>query len=162
MKLIKILKYTPEKEREFHDLRIASKSGLSTIGESILHDMGMLDGKSAALLTFISVVLAALTFGLTVVEGKTLLAEIVRLGFYAFMATFALAAAIDIRCVYTLGRDDFPQNPTDADYAAVLLSEITIRRRRYSLALQIVRTGGTLLLLFLLGWLVLSFFLLKF
>ena len=100
MRIIKILSYTPDREREFHNLRIASNSGLSTLGESILHDMGMLDGKSAALLTFISVVLAALTFGLTVVEGKTILAEIVRLGFYAFMAAFALGAAINIRCVH--------------------------------------------------------------
>lgn len=79
-----------------------------------------------------------------------------RYGFFAFMALFAIAAAIDIRCVYTMGRDDFTEKLTKDEFENVMLHEITLRRGRYSFALQIVRTGGTLLFLFLFGWLALS------
>ena len=157
MKLIKILRYSPAREKEFHELRMASNSGFSTLGESILHDMSVLDGKSSALLTFISVVLATLIFALSAIDGKTLLDEIIRFGFYVFMVAFSIAGAINIRCVYSLGRDDFPENATSNDYEQVMLSEITIRRRKYTLALQIVRTGGSLLAVFLLAWLLLSY-----
>ena len=87
--------------------------------------MSALDGKSSALLTFISVVLATLIFALSAIDGKTLLDEIIRFGFYASMATFAIAGAINIRCVYSLGRDDFPENATAIDYEMVILREIT-------------------------------------
>lgn len=161
MKLTKTLRYTPAREKEFHELRMTSSSGFSTLGESILHDMSALDGKSSALLTFISVVLVTLIFALSAIDGKTLLDEIIRFGFYASMATFAIAGAINIRCVYSLGRDDFPENATAIDYEMVILQEITIRRQRYTLALQIVRTGGSLLALFLLAWFVLNYFIIR-
>ncbi len=51
---------TPEQERMFHAVRVKASPGLNAISESVIHDMAVLDSKSAALLTFISVVIAGL------------------------------------------------------------------------------------------------------
>lgn len=157
MKIIDLLRYTPEKEKRFHESRIVGKTGLATLGESMLNDMRVLDSKSSAILNLISLVIAALTFGLSVVDGKDENAEIIRFVFYFFMAVFSLAAAIDIRCVYNMDGDDFPENASEEDVLKILLHEITLRRRRYGIALQIVRIGVYLLFAFMLVWLIYSY-----
>ena len=157
MKIIDLLRYTPEKEKRFHESRIVGKTGLATLGESMLNDMRVLDSKSSAILNLISLVIAALTFGLSVVDGKDENAEIIRFVFYLFMAVFSLAAAIDIRCVYNMDGDDFPENSSEEDVLKILLHEITLRRRRYGIALQIVRIGVYLLFAFMLVWLIYSY-----
>lgn len=60
---------TSESERNYHLLRISASQSINSITDSVLHDMGVLDSKSAALLQFISVVLAALTFALGLVDA---------------------------------------------------------------------------------------------
>ena len=157
MSLFKIIRCTSQQEREFHEIRMAANPGMRTLAESILHDMSVLDGKSAALLTFISVVLAALIFALDAVEPQTPHFKFIQLGLYVLMFLFALAATIDIRCLYTMGREDFDLHPTVANFEAKMLEEISLRRRRYRIALLIVESGVGLLLGFFVIWLLMTY-----
>ena len=69
---------TSESERNYHLLRISASQSINSITDSVLHDMGVLDSKSAALLQFISVVLAALTFALGLVDATAPYAHYIR------------------------------------------------------------------------------------
>ncbi len=142
-----------EHERAFHKIRIASSGSVQTISDSVMHDMSALDSKSAALLQFISVVLAALTFSLGLVDGDAPHAHVIRGGIFTFMGIFGFAAWVDLRCLKSLGpaRIIFLQS-TD-EFENVMLTEISERRDRYLLSLRITETAFIMLSVFVLLWL---------
>jgi len=130
---------------------------MNAISESVLHDMAVLDSKSAALLTFISVVIAGLIFSLNVLDSQAPYVHLIRAGIFGFMALFAFAAWIDLRCLYTLGPSKFPSTANGDDFERISLWEISRRRNKYMLALYISETGFLLLLPFALIWGLLAF-----
>lgn len=136
-----------ERERAFHNLRIASCRSIQTIIDSVLHDMGVLDAKSAALLQFISVVLAALTFALGLLNEAAPHAHFIRGGIFLFMGVFGLAAWIDLRCLRSLGPSSAVHHQSNADFENEMLSEISRRRKSYRLALRITGITFTMLAL---------------
>ncbi|GLI92298.1 hypothetical protein [Methylocystis echinoides] len=143
-----------ERERAFHHVRIASSQSVQTIVDSVLHDMAVLDSKSAALLQFISVVLAALTFALGLVNESAPYAPLIRGGIFVFMGVLGLAAWIDLRCLRSLGPSRALQSTTE--FENEMLTEISHRRERYRLALHIAETTFALLALFVLVWMLLA------
>lgn len=145
-----------EHERAFHKLRIASSGSLQTISDSVLHDMAALDSKSAALLQFISVVLAALTFSLGLIDGAASYAHLIRVGVFIFMGVFGYAAWVDLRCLKSLGpaRLIYLQSPDE--FEAAILDEISQRRDKYLLALRITETTFLLLAIFIVLWLLIA------
>jgi hypothetical protein len=151
------LSVTPEQERFFHEIRVDSNPGMKAICESVLHDMAILDSKSAALLTFISVVIAGLIFSLGLVDAQAPFVHFIRGGIFGFMALFAFAAWIDLRCLYTLGPSQFPSDAKGDDFERISLLELSRRRNKYMLALYISETGFLLILPFALVWGLLAF-----
>lgn len=145
-----------EHERAFHKIRIASSQSVQTISDSVLHDMAVLDSKSAALLQFISVVLAALTFSLGLIDGAAPFAHVIRAGVFLFMAAFGLAAWIDLRCLRSMGPARMIYMQSTAEFENEMLTEISQRRDKYLLALRITETTFILLALFAVLWLVLA------
>ncbi len=136
-----------ERERAYHNIRIASSQSVKTIVDSVMHDMAVLDSKSAALLQFISVVLAALTFALGVVGESAPFAHLIRGGLFLFMGVFGVAAWIDLRCLRSLGPSRAHDVQPGDDFDNALLTEISQRRRMYQLALRITEMTFTLLAL---------------
>lgn len=145
-----------EYERGYHLLRISASQNINSITDSVLHDMAVLDSKSAALLQFISVVLAALTFALGLVDSSAPYAHYVRAAILIFIAFFGSAAWIDLRCLYAMGVADFTMSESVAAYEATLMGEIAKRRQHYERALHITQTSFVLLMPFLLAWLLLA------
>jgi len=134
-----------ERERAFHNLRIASCRNVQTIIDSVLHDMAVLDAKSAALLQFISVVLAALTFTLGFLNEAAPYAHFTRGGIFLFMGIFGLAAWLDLRCLRSLGPSSAVHVQSNASFENEMLSEISRRRESYRLALRITEITFSLL-----------------
>ena len=147
---------TSKSERNYHLLRISASQSINSITDSVLHDMGVLDSKSAALLQFISVVLAALTFALGLVDASAPYAHYIRVAIVLYIAAFASAAWIDLRCLYAMGVGSFLQHESVTDYETALLSEIAKRRQNYERALHITQNSFILLMPFLLLWLLLA------
>lgn len=145
-----------EHERAFHKIRIASSGGALTISDSILHDMATLDSKSAALLQFISVVLAALTFSLGLVDGAATYAHVVRVGIFGFMGVFGFAAWVDLRCLKVLGPERTVCLHSADEFENVMLTEISERRERYFLSLRITEYAFILLAGFIVFWLLIA------
>ena len=147
---------TSETERNYHLLRISAIQSINSITDSVLHDMGVLDSKSAALLQFISVVLAALTFALGLVDLSAPYAHYVQAAIFIYIACFSTAAWIDLRCLYSMGARDFDVRGSVEDYEAALLTEIAKRRQNYEISLSLARNGFFLLMPFLLIWILLA------
>ncbi len=145
-----------ELERGYHLLRISASQNINSIADSVLHDMAVLDSKSAALLQFISVVLAALTFGLGLVEASAPYAHYIRAAILVYIACFALAAWIDMRCLFVMSPGDMVQCGSVPDYEAALLAEIAKRHRNYHMALHLSLNSFILLMPFLLIWMLLA------
>lgn len=143
-------------ERNYHQLRISASQNINSITDSVLHDMSVLDSKSAALLQFISVVLAALTFALGLVDATAVYAHYIRAGIILYIACFGSAAWIDLRCLYAMSTSNFVMRESVPDYEATLMSEIAKRRQNYERALHIAQTSFILLMPFLLLWLLLA------
>jgi len=139
-------------ERTFHEVRIASSQSVTTIVDSILHDMAVLDSKSAALLQFISVVLAALTFGLGIVDQSAAFAHILRAGIFTFMVVFGLAAWIDLGCLRSMGPSRVIHLRSHDEFESEMLLEIATRREKYLLALRITEVTFSLLAAFVTLW----------
>jgi hypothetical protein len=156
MRIIKQLEETPEQELNFHKLRVAANPGMNAITESVLHDMGILDSKSAALLTFISVVIAGLIFALGLVDPTAPHARFIRGGICAFLGIFAYSAWLDLRCLYALGPSRIPPNADLEVLEKIYIFEITTRRKRYSLALYIAESTFLALMPFAFLWGLLS------
>ncbi len=146
-----------EHERAYHQIRIAASQSVQTIGDSVLYDMAVLDSKSAALLQFISVVLAALTFSLSLVDRSTPYAQFIRAGILLFMALFAFSAWVDLRCLKSMGPARLVHMQSTQEYEDVILTEISARREKYLLALRITETTFLLLLPFVIFWMTTSF-----
>jgi hypothetical protein len=136
-----------ERERAFHNVRISSSESVKTIVDSVMHDMAVLDSKSAALLQFISVVLAALTFALGLVDESAPFSHVLRGGLFLFMGVFGVAAWIDLRCLRSLGPSRAYHVQPGAEFDNVMLTEISQRRRMYQLALRITEITFTILAL---------------
>ncbi len=142
-----------EHERAFHRIRIASSGNAQSICDSVMHDMAALDSKSAALLQFISVVLAALTFSLGLIDGGAPHAHIVRAGIFAFMGIFGFAAWVDLRCLKSIGPARILFLQSTEEFEDVMLTEISERRERYLLSLRITEIAFITLSLFIFLWL---------
>lgn len=147
---------TPEFERGYHLLRISASQNINSITDSVLHDMSVLDSKSAALLQFISVVLASLTFALGLVEEQAPYAHFIRAAIILFITCFGAAAWIDLRCLYAMGTGNFILRESVTDYEEALLTEIAKRRRNYETALHIALNSFILLMPFLLVWMLVA------
>ena len=147
---------TVQYERSYHLLRVSSSQNINNITDSVLNDMNVLISKSAALLQFISVVLAALTFSLSLVDASASYAHYVRAAILIYIAFFATAAWIDLRCLYSMGAKNFDVRGSATDYESALLTEIAKRRRHYEISLVIARNGFFLLMPFLLIWILLA------
>ena len=149
-------KDTSDSERIFHLLRISASQNINSITDSVLHDMSALDSKSAALLQFISVALATLTFALGLVDATAAYAQYVRAGLILFIACFGSAAWINLRCLYTLNAPNFIRSESVPDYESTLMNEMGKRRQNYERALHITETSFMLLMPFLLLGLLLA------
>lgn len=145
-----------EFERSYHLLRISACENINNITDSVLNDMNVLISKSAALLQFISVVLAALTFSLSLVDASAPYAHYIRAGILIFIACFATAAWVDMRCLYSMGARDVDVRGSVADYEKALLNEITKRRENYGFALHLSLNSFMLLMPFVLVWTLLA------
>jgi hypothetical protein len=143
-------------ERSYHQLRISASHNINNITDSVLNDMNVLISKSAALLQFISVVLAALTFALGLVDLSAPYAHYVQAAIFIYIACFSTAAWIDLRCLYSMGARDFDVYGSVEDYEAALLTEIAKRRENYEISLRLARNGFFLLMPFLLIWILLA------
>lgn len=145
-----------EFERSYHQLRIAASQNINNLTDSVLNDMNVLISKSASLLQFISVVLAALTFSLGLVDLSAPYAHYVQAAIFIYIACFSTAAWIDLRCLYSMGARDFDVRGSVEDYEAALLTEIAKRRKNYEISLSLARNGFFLLMPFLLIWILLA------
>ncbi|MEK4035074.1 hypothetical protein WOC76_08330 [Methylocystis sp. IM3] len=145
-----------EHERTFHKMRIAVSGGALSISDSILHDMATLDSKSAALLQFISVVLAALTFSLGLVDGGAPYAHVIRVAIFGFMGVFGFAAWVDLRCLKVLGPARTLGVSSSDEFENLMLTEISERRERYFLSLRITESAFILLAVFTVLWLLVA------
>jgi len=143
---------TPELERKYHEIRVSVGGNLTTIADSVVNDMHTLDSKSSALLQFISVVLAALTFSLGLVNERLEFANFIKGGLIAFIGAFGLAVWVNFRCLQAMG-PPFKMNFSDAEsYEREMITELTIRRSRYFLSLRISRTAFLFLVPFISVW----------
>jgi hypothetical protein len=143
---------TPEQERTFHFVRVKAVPEMNEISESVIHDMAVLDSKSAALLTFISVVIAGLIFSLGLVDGRAPDARLLRGGVFTFMALYAYAAWVALRCLYTLGPTSISATANGDEFEQICIAELAKRRNRYAFALFICESSFILLIPFLAIW----------
>ncbi len=148
---------TPEEERMFHVVRVKANPGINAISESVIHDMSVLDGKSAALLTFISLAIAGLIFSLGLVDGRAPDARLIRGAIFLFLTLFGYAAWVDLRCLYTLGPTSFTPNSDGDDFERISVAELSRRRSKYSVALAICEVSFMLLIPFLVLWVLVTY-----
>ncbi|WP_036280987.1 hypothetical protein [Methylocystis sp. ATCC 49242] len=141
-----------QNERKYHAIRNEGSAGLKTLIDSVLHDMSVIDSKSADLLQFISVMLAALTFSLGLIDEGTPYGHYIKVAIFAFMAAFASAAWIDLRCLNMMGPDAEIGAKTIAEFENDLLMEISKRRNTYLLSLHITKVAFSLLLPLVMIW----------
>ncbi len=149
---LKLNRNTPELERKYHEIRVSTGGNMTTIADSVLSDMHTLDSKSSALLQFISVVLAALTFSLGLVNERLEFASFIKAGVIMFIGAFGLAAWVNFRCLQAMG-PPFKMHFSDtAGYEQEMVAELAIRRARYFLSLRISRIAFLLLVPFISIW----------
>ncbi|ARN80296.1 hypothetical protein [Methylocystis bryophila] len=148
---------TPEQERRYHVVRVKASPGMNAISESVVYDMSVLDSKSAALLTFISVAIAGLIFSLGLVDGQAPDARLIRGGIFVFLALFVYAAWIDLRCLHIIGPKILSAESDGDDYESISIAELSRRRNKYSLALFLCETGFMLLGPFLMLWILVTY-----
>jgi len=130
--LIRILKINSTREAAFHEKRSALFGmGWAKKIDGILHDMSILDSKSSALLTHISVILVVLSFSLDGSSTKYIN------GILVFeMAMYTVTAMFLLRCVDIMGPPykDLPESDNEA-YEKYYI-EIRLRREIYTRALR--------------------------
>jgi hypothetical protein len=152
MHIVNQLKETAEQELNFHQIRVAANPGMNAVTESVLYDMSILDSKSAALLTFISVVIAGLIFSLGLVDPHAPHALFIRGAIFIFLGLFAYSAWLDLRCLHALGPYIIPAGSDPEFLEKVYISEVATRRKKYALALYISESSFLLLMPFALTW----------
>lgn len=141
-----------EAARAFHELRAGRAGGDRNLYESILNDMHTLDAKSTGLITFISLVLAALIFALGLVDRSANYEIFIKGGIILFIAVFSLAAWFSLRCLEMSG-PPFRDNSADPlTHEKEAIAEVVLRRYNYFLALRITRNAFTLLVPFIFVW----------
>ena len=101
-------------------------------------------------------VLVALTFALGFVDGGADYAHWIRAGVFCFMASFALAAWVDLRCLRSMSPERVISLNTATDYENEILHEIAQRREKYVIALRITEATFILLIPFILLWITVS------
>lgn len=141
-----------EKERAYHQMRIAVSQNTRTISDSVLYDMSALDSKSSALLQFISIVLVALTFALGIVDDRQAYAHWIRAGVFFFMTCFAFAAWIDLRCLRSISPARVVSLASETEYEDVILQEVAQRREKYLVSLRITEATFIMLIPFIILW----------
>ncbi len=141
-----------EAARLFHERRAARAGDDQILFDSIRSDMHTLDAKSTGLITFISLVLAALSFALNLVDRNMGYSTLIQGGLITFIVTFALAAWFSLRCLemigppFTKAKDDQVANEQEA------ITEVAVRRFNYFVSLRITRAAFTMLVPFILAW----------
>jgi len=148
---------TPEQERMFPAIRVKASPGLNAISDSVIHDMAVLDSKSAALLTFVSVAITGLIFSLGLVDGRTPDARFIRGCIFVFLALFIYAAWIDLRCLHTLGPTSLDTKCDGDDFERICIAELSRRRSKYSVALFICEASFVLLIPFVAMWVLVAY-----
>jgi hypothetical protein len=148
---------TPQEERMFHAIRVKASPSLNAISDSVIHDMAVLDSKSAALLSFISLVIAGLIFALGLVDGRAPDARLIRGTIFMFLSLFIYAAWIDLRCLHTLGPTNLSPNCDGDEFERICIVELSRRRIKYAFALFICETSFVLLIFFVILWVLVTF-----
>jgi hypothetical protein len=144
-----------EAARAYHELRAARAGDAQRFYNSIVEDMHTLDAKSTGLITFISLVLASLTFALSLVDSRLEYAMFIKGGLLGFIGVFALAAWFNLRCLEMSG-PPFTKDNNDAEtQERHILCEVAVRRYNYFISLRITRSAFALLIPFVIVWLVL-------
>jgi hypothetical protein len=138
--------------RSYHELRASATGESQTLLLSIMNDMHTLDAKSTGLITFISLIIAALTFALSLVDQHREWAHGIKAGLIFFIAIFALAAWFSLRCLEMSG-PPFTQSCADTEiHVQQSFAEIATRRYNYFVSLRITRAAFILLVPFVITW----------
>lgn len=138
--------------RAYHELRASATGESQTLLESIMNDMHTLDAKSTGLITFISLVIAALTFALSLVNQHREWATAIKAGLIFFIAIFALAAWFSLRCLEMSG-PPFTNISTNTEiHVQQAVTEIATRRYNYYVSLRITRIAFLMLVPFVIIW----------
>jgi hypothetical protein len=138
--------------RVYHEKRAARAGQDRALFDSILNDMHTLDAKSTGLITFISLVLAALTFALNLVDRSLEYSNLIKGGLIFFIAIFSVGAWFSLRCLemtgppFTKSTDDVASNEHEA------IAEVAARRFNYFLSVRITRGAFTMLVPFVFAW----------
>mgnify|MGYP006303078821 CR=1 FL=1 len=141
-----------EAARAYHEFRAARNDADQAFYDSVLNDMHTLDEKSTGLITFISLVLAAITFALGLVDRTMEYAFFIRGGLIFFISVFALAAWFSLRCLEMTG-PPFTITSQDPDiHAEAAIEEVAARRYNYFISLRLTRAAFTMLVPFVLVW----------
>ena len=97
----------------------------------MLRDMDLLDNKSSALLTHVSVIIAALALSLASVDAPIVkFALAIELGLYVCVAMLAL------RCLNFMGPPNMAGIKSAVELERMMLRECTIRRHVYFICLR--------------------------
>jgi hypothetical protein len=144
-----------QKVREYHEFRSMLGADTKSFFESVFEDMHALNAKSAGLITFITLVLAALTFALGLVDHRLEHRELIRVGIIGFIAIFFLAAWFCLRCLEITGppATEVPRDPEE--HIQIAINQLAARRYNYVLSLKITRGAFTMLVPFFIVWLAL-------
>ena len=104
-----------EEALEYHEFRSKLDADTKSFFESVYQDMHTLDAKSTGLITFITLVLAALTFALGLVDQKLEHVALIKAGIIGFIGIFSLAAWFSLRCLEITGPPftSVPRNPEE-------------------------------------------------
>lgn len=138
--------------RLFHEQRAARAGDDQILFDSIRSDMHTLDAKSTGLITFISLVLAALTFALNLVDRNLDYSTLIKGALIAFIATFALAAWFSLRCLEMIGPPFTKATGDPMANEQEAITEVAARRFNYFLSLRITRAAFTMLVPFVFAW----------
>jgi len=126
--LIKKLEITPDREKEFYSIRERTKDT-----KDILYDMDIIDSKSSALLTHISIMFVVLGFFLN--EQNSF---IVQAALLIEFVSYLIVGMLLLRCIDVMGPPfRIPPND-DAELKATYYIEVTLRREIYHRALRTV------------------------
>jgi len=125
--LARLFRLSSQEERAFEAQRTALENR-----EHFLHDMSILDAKSSALLTHVSIMLAAIAVLLAPNE------PVWKWIFTAELVLFSLAGVLLLRCVDILG-PPFRRVPADGGIEEYYRAEVQLRRAIFQGTIRAVR-----------------------
>lgn len=120
-----------ELERNFHRLRNDFKNNDQYLIDSILYDLSVIDAKSTALLTHISVIIAALVFSLSFFQDWFF-----RLAVGLEIIAYFLVTLVNLRCVYIMGPPHRGNVDDSKLYEEDFIAECLMRRTIYMYCLR--------------------------